>query len=63
MNKPKSTCFQYKDREVGCHSKCEKYIEFKKLSDEYNDNMRKSREEQSSYDRYKTAIIRKTKKR
>lgn len=63
MNKPKSTCFQCKDREVGCHSKCEKYIEFKKLSDEYNDNMRKSREEQSSYDRYKIAIIRKTKKR
>lgn len=32
-NPNKNTCKDCKDRKVGCHSKCEKYAEFKKELD------------------------------
>lgn len=39
ITKPKyfntsSPCKDCEDRNVGCHSKCEKYIEFKRMRDE-----------------------------
>lgn len=29
----KPPCFNFQDREVGCHGKCERYAEFRKLVD------------------------------
>jgi hypothetical protein len=34
--KPKPPCLDCKDRYVGCHVKCEKYIEFRKSLDDHN---------------------------
>lgn len=36
MSKPLAPCKDCPDREVGCHSKCERYTSFRKELDEYN---------------------------
>ena len=33
-------CKDYKDRELGCHAKCEEYIAFRKQRDEENERER-----------------------
>lgn len=37
MDKPNPPCKGCKDRYLGCHSKCKKYIEFRKKKDEWNE--------------------------
>lgn len=34
--KPSAPCFGCEQRELGCHSTCERYGEFRKALDEYN---------------------------
>ena len=54
MSEIKVPCKDCKDRQIGCHSKCEKYLEFKKQNDEIK---RKQRiEKQAEYD-YWVSII------
>jgi len=36
MKEPKAPCYGCTDRKVGCHSKCEKYIQFHKDRYEWN---------------------------
>lgn len=45
---PKAPCKDCPDRQVGCHSTCEKYIEFKKEADE----QRLKRIEQGNINQY-----------
>lgn len=40
------SCKDCKERYVGCHSHCEKYLEFRKQLDEYN---QKEKEEKKLY--------------
>jgi hypothetical protein len=43
MNAPCKDCF---DRHQGCHSKCEKYIAFRKERDELNEKIYKQKEKE-----------------
>lgn len=43
MGKPQSTCRDCKDRYVGCHSKCERYIEYRKELEMYFKGMKETR--------------------
>ena len=50
--RPQSPCKDCPDREVGCHSKCQKYAEFRKGIDESNmavDEKRRGDREWHSY--------------
>lgn len=38
-----SSCYNCKDRYVGCHSKCDRYKEFKIKKAEENESIRKSK--------------------
>lgn len=46
MNAPCKDC---PDRQVGCHSTCEKYITFAKEKREQNESIKKARHEESLY--------------
>lgn len=39
----KSPCHKCKEREVGCHSTCEKYAEFRQRLDEINEREREAK--------------------
>lgn len=39
-----NTCYQCKDRFVGCHSSCERYINAKKLHDEEQSKFRSEKQ-------------------
>jgi hypothetical protein len=41
--KPKAPCLKCEDRNPGCHSRCEKYIDYKKKQFEYNQLKAKER--------------------
>lgn len=43
--KVKSPCYKCEDREVGCHSKCERYIDFSTKHQEENEAIRRAKEE------------------
>lgn len=40
MNNIEAPCKGCKDRSMGCHSTCEKYLEYDKLNDERRNEMR-----------------------
>lgn len=48
MSSIKSPCFGCKNRTIGCHSNCEKYIKFSKILDD----IRKKKKLQSISDGY-----------
>ena len=52
-DKPKSPCMGCDKRYVGCHSKCEDYIAFKKLSDDMNAETRKRKDLDGVYSSYR----------
>ena len=35
--KPKPPCHNCENRHIGCHAECEKYIDFRKKLDDYNE--------------------------
>lgn len=39
----KVPCYKCKDRKVGCHSTCQRYIEFRKALDAANEKIRKEK--------------------
>lgn len=41
--KPKAPCLKCENRNPGCHSRCEKYIDYKKKQFEYNQLKSKER--------------------
>ena len=45
-------CLYCTDRYVGCHSKCEKYAEWKKRQAEYNDKVYNNRCKEKFFCRY-----------
>lgn len=50
---PKSSCVNCQERYVGCHSVCDKYKEYRKKLDEFNEAVRKSKNEDADYVTYK----------
>ena len=44
MNRYMSPCKDCENRELGCHSNCEKYLEFRKVIDHKNKEYRKNKE-------------------
>ena len=52
MSRPESPCFECPAREPGCHSRCEKYIEFREDLDLFNALCREQAKESSSVKGY-----------
>ena len=58
----KAPCKDCPDRQVGCHSTCEKYLTFRKKRNELNESIYKQREkEYAEYQRYVQSLKRKDK--
>lgn len=58
----KAPCKDCPDRQVGCHSTCEKYLTFRKERNELNESIYKQREkEYAEYQRYVQSLKRKDK--
>ena len=58
----KAPCKDCPDRKVGCHSTCEKYLEFRKERDELNETIQKQRDkEYAEFTRYMQALKEKQK--
>ena len=55
----KNPCYKCKDRNVGCHSNCEKYQKWKKKSNKARDNRKKNRE----YEAYLSDLKEKNRRR
>ena len=43
-----SSCYQCKDRQIGCHSSCERYLEEKKIHDAKQKEITKRKAESSA---------------
>lgn len=54
-----SCCYKCSDRVVGCHSKCERYIAYRKDIDEYNDKVRNELSGEMAYTAYRNALYHK----
>lgn len=60
----KAPCKDCPDRQVGCHSTCEKYLAFRKERNELNEKTYKQKEvEYADYTRYMRASREKQKQR
>ena len=57
-----SPCKDCMDREVGCHSTCEKYIKYQKEKDEYNKKVRDAKSRENDIVSFKVDSIRQYKK-
>lgn len=58
----KAPCKDCPNRQVGCHSTCEKYLTFRKERNELNESIYKQREkEYAEYQRYVQSLKRKDK--
>lgn len=51
-NLPAAPCHDCKDRVIGCHGKCEKYLEFRKKLDIQNEHERYSKRNPREIDNY-----------
>lgn len=43
--KPKAPCRNCADRNISCHSSCEKYVDFRKQLDDFNIKLKKQKED------------------
>lgn len=59
---PKAPCLNCQDREVLCHSKCEKYISFRYELDKYNQEQLKEKIINQEIERVKSYTIKRRKK-
>ena len=58
---PKAPCLNCPDREVLCHSKCEKYISFRYELDKYNQEQLKEKIINQEIERVKSYTIKRRK--
>ena len=57
------TCYQCPDRFVGCHAKCQPYIDQKKIIDDRNEKILKEKLKHRDADAFTGSVIDRTKKR
>lgn len=57
-NHVSSPCKDCVDREIGCHSTCEKYINFQREREAYNKKVREARKKESDILSFKIDSIR-----
>ena len=55
MNRPEAPCKDCPAREPGCHSRCEKYLEFREYLDAFNALVRDRAEEKGRLVAYQAA--------
>ena len=53
MSKPKAPCKECTDRYLGCHDRCNTYIDYKKSEDERKAIIKKNRDKQGEIFKYK----------
>lgn len=52
MSKPQSPCLNCESRHSGCHSQCEKYLDFRDALDEYNEVVYNNKQKQRELDEF-----------
>ena len=56
MSSKTNCCYGCTDRNVGCHSTCEKYKELKAKIDERNENIRNMKQANSEFISYRKSL-------
>lgn len=57
------TCYQCPDRYVGCHSKCQPYIDYKKIIDDRKTKINAEKHKYKDADEFTSTIINKQRRK
>lgn len=63
MSRPQGPCYKCADREIGCHSTCEKYIEYQADNELYKEMVRMARNYHSRIAGYESEKRKRLKKK